>query len=101
MKDHDTYQAVIMPEDIDGKRRRDIVDALAEFLNEPDVRFEESPDGPLELVVPEPISSTRTSVVRDTLQARIPYAFDDHETVVLDLHVNWPKPRYRICIDFQ
>jgi len=98
MKTHTTYQYLVTADDIDEKQRDQITGELGDELGTESIRFEQADDDALELVVPDSIPNARKPSVRETLEAEIPYSFGEYESVVLELHVSWPTPRYRICI---
>lgn len=98
MKTHNTYQYLVTANDVDEEQREEITGELGDAIGTDGIRFEEADDGALEMVVPDSIPNARKPTARETLEAKIPYSFDEHESVVLELHVSWPTPRYRICI---
>ena len=98
MKTHSTYQYLVTVDDIDEEQRDRITDAIGDEIGAENIRFEEAGDGAFELVVPDSIPKVRKPTVRETIEAEIPYSLDQHESVVLELHVSWPTPKYRVCI---
>jgi hypothetical protein len=100
MKNHQTYQYVVTPDDVGEEKRDEISGEIRDVIGAESLRFEEADDGVLEMVVSDTIPNARKSDVRETLEAGLAYSFDLHESVVLELHVSWPTPRYRICIGF-
>lgn len=102
MEDHDTYQYVFTADDVDAEARRTAEARIADSLDgDVDVRFEPTTEGPLELVVPDRIPSTKKDDVRSALAEVLPYTPERHERFILELHVNWPTTRYRVCIGFE
>jgi len=55
------------------------------------LRFEEADDGAPETVAADTIPNARNADVRETLEDRMPSSFDACESVVLELHVDWPN----------
>ena len=55
------------------------------------LRVEEADDGAPEMVAADTIPNARNADVRETLEGRMPSSFDACESVVLELHVDWPN----------
>ncbi len=102
MEEHGTYQSVFTADDVDESDRRTIESRVESLYDDAvDVRFEPSSEGPLELVLPDRIPATMKDAVRAVLAEELPYSPGRHERLLLELHVNWPTTRYRVCIGFE
>lgn len=102
MDEHDTYQHVLTDEDVGADERDAIADRVTDlYAEDSSVRFTPSDEGPLELEVPEQLPRTDHATVRDILEEELSLTLDRYERFILELHVAWPSPCYRICIGYE
>jgi hypothetical protein len=102
MKSHDTYQYVLMPEDLDESQQEGLTEMLAsEFDWGQEAQLEINEAKPVTLVLPERIPTNDKPAVRELFADHIDYELDSFERIILELHVTWPTPGYQICIGFQ
>jgi len=102
MDDHDTYQHVVTTEDVDPRERDRIANRVEElYEGDGEVRFTAAESGQMELSVPDRIPRTQHDDVRMILREELSLTLDRFEQFILELHVNWPRSRYRVCVGYE
>lgn len=102
MQDHGIYNLAATPDDIPEERRETLIESVGElFAASAEVRLAESPDGIAELQVPETIPSSDKPDIKAVVKSCVEYSLNSYEAVVLNQRVDWPEPRYEICVDFE
>ena len=96
------YNLAATPNDVPEERWETLTESVSELFAAPaEVWLTESPNGVAEMQVSETISSSDKPDIRAVVESCVEYSLDSHEAIVPNQWVDWPEPRYEICVDFE